>query len=136
MKTHAGGHEDEASRGMQEVLAKKQAEHGDEVSEVEEHAGAQLLSEFVRSMNIQLRPDEMQVYLELLLSNTEFQGSSVVYRGVTKPNTFQTFPAYSYKMQEMYGEYPGNAYNIWFQRSEGKWILNYSKVPKQGNYRG
>ncbi len=130
MKTHTGGHEDEASRGMEEVLAKKQAEHGDEVSEVEEHAGAQLLSEFVRSMNIQLRPEEMQVYLKLLLANTEFQGSAVVYRGVTKPNTFQTFPAYSFKMQEIYGEYPENAYNIWFQRSEGKWILNYSKVPQ------
>ena len=37
MKTHTGEHE--ADRGMEEVLAKKQAEHGEEVSEVEEHAG-------------------------------------------------------------------------------------------------
>lgn len=136
MRRGIGDQETGPTRGMDEVKAQQNKDgHKDKISQATVTVGKELLSDFASSMNIKLKPDQLQVYLELLLSNTEFEEAEIVYRGNADHGFQRKFPVYK-NMSVIYGAYPQDSYNIWFQRIGGKWVLSYNTIPAGGNWRG
>ena len=104
--------------------------NGAEISKKTIALGTDILDQFVRSQDISLTPEDVELYLRLAISNTEFSEVTIAYTGVRKkyPKDLQ-FP----DMSATYVDHKNKVYFIWFEQVQNKWKLSFCEIRSKGS---
>jgi hypothetical protein len=125
------------TRGMAEVEKKHQATKTESIAAETVAYGQKLLRDFatfVANNRLELSPEEMIEYLQELIAGEIFETANIEYRGDITPDS--RFDPLADQMSAISGEYLSDtAYNVWFTRKDGNWILAFNKIGSEGNYR-
>ncbi|MEA2056552.1 MAG: hypothetical protein U9O78_02435 [Patescibacteria group bacterium] len=83
--------------------------------------------------SLQLNDQKIRLVLEAMTKNTSFDGARIEVREYTHLGGREVVE----NLQAIFGEYTsGHAYNVWFERDQGQWVIAYDPIPQGGNMRG
>ncbi len=121
-----------ATRGAKEALAYLDEQMPiDEVPDEVVQEGKRLLTDVGPATSSRAFNDEqIQQLLQNMIKNSSFEGARVEVRDYEKFGSEKCHDS----MMTTFGKEPG-AYNVWFERDSGSWVLACNKVPVGGNLR-